>query len=230
MRLGPRRTPAARRYRSAGRPAVRTPWREARFCALDLELTGLVPGLDQIVAVGMVAVEQGRVQLGDARYTLVASQRASSPGAILTHRLRDADLDGAPALDEAMELILDTLAGRVPIFHHGVIESAFLSSHLRRRGVRMPAAVDTEVLGLGWLSRSGVHRGSLSLSALLQLLGQTPDPAHHALADALSTAQAFMSLASLIEAGRAGPGPLTVGSLLEASVRTTAGSAPAPTR
>jgi DNA polymerase III epsilon subunit-like protein len=80
----------------------------------------------------------------------------------------------------------------------------------------MPAAADTEVLGRTWLARTGEPPQALSLAALSRALGQTAEPAHHALADAISTAQAFIALAALLGAGGR---PQTVGSLLSAGPR-----------
>ena len=226
MRVGRRRTPAARIYAQAGRPAVRTPWQEAEWCAVDLELTGLDPRRDHVIAVGLAPISGGRVQLGGAGYSLVASDRSSSPAALLTHRLRREELRGGAPLSAAVELILHTLAGRVPIFHHAVVEQRFLSPHLARRGLAMPAAADTEQLGRIWMGRRfGQTPESLSLTALSAALGQRPEPAHHALADAISTAQTFIALATLLGSdGRS----QTVGSLLGASVRRAAGSGRAP--
>ncbi|WP_249012335.1 exonuclease domain-containing protein [Conexibacter sp. DBS9H8] len=215
MRAPSRRTPAVARYRQHGRPQMRTPWNEAEWCAVDLELTGLDPGADQIVAAGLVVVSGGRVQLGLARYSLVATSRRSSVAALLTHRVRAEELVGAPTLDEVMEMVIDTLAGRVPIVHHASVERSFLAPPLARRGVRMPPVADTERLGHRWLARSrGDGPPALSLPALAAALGQTAEPAHHALADAISTAAAFIALATLWGGhGR----PPTVGELLDAS-------------
>lgn len=205
-----RRSPAGRRFAAAGRPGTRLDWREARFCALDLELTGLDPVADNIIAVGLVPIAGGRAQLGVARYSLVASERRSHPTAVLTHRLRDADLAGAPPLSQVRELILDGFAGAVPVFHHAAVETAFLS----RAGIRVPPAVDTEQLARRYLAQQGAETPvSLSLTALSAQLGQVAEPAHHALGDALTTAQAFIALASLLSQ------PQTIGSLLQASIR-----------
>lgn len=212
------RTSEAAAYRAAGRPPARTPWRDAGWCALDLELTGLDPAQDHIIAVGMVPIEGGRLQLGAAAYTLVHSPRRSQPGAILTHKLRVADVQHAPTVDDALDLTLRTLAGRVPVFHAAAVERAFLQPHFKRLRLGAPAAADTEVLGLAWLRRRRPPRsssGGLALAELASRLGQPAHPAHHALGDALTTAQAFIALAALLEIDS----PQTVGTLLTLSER-----------
>ena len=208
-----RRDRSAARYAAAGRPARTTPWREAEWCAVDLELTGLDPDADHVIAVGAVPVVQGRVQLGGARYSLVATTRRSEPEAVVTHKLRTADLQDAAHVDEAIDLLLDALRGRVPVFHSAAVERAFLTPLLRRRRLRMPSAADTEMLGRLWLrGRDGVAPAGISLARLARILGQHTEPPHHALGDAVTTAQAFISLASHLDSSV----PQTVGSLIAA--------------
>jgi len=203
-------SPAAERFRRAPPPAPQTPWREAAWCAVDLELTGLDLRSGEIIAIGAVPVLEGRLILGEAIYTLARPQRAPRHDAVLVHKLRSADLAQAPPLQDAVELLLDSLAGRVPVFHTSAVEQAFLGRELRRRGMRLSRDADTEALGRRWLrERDGVAPPGLSLARLAQLLGQPAEIPHHALGDALTTAKAFIALASLLDA----PAPQTVGSL-----------------
>jgi DNA polymerase III subunit epsilon len=208
------RGPGAADYAAAGRPASSTPWRAARWCAIDLELTGLDPRHDHIISIGLAPIEDGRVMLGQAAYTLVNSPRRSQLGAILLHKLRTADVAQAPSIGEAMQLVLGTLAGRVPVCHTAAVERAFLRPHLKRYGLKLPPVADTEVLGR-LLFRDGDGRpgGRMSLTRVAERLGQGTEAPHHALGDALMTAQAFIALASRLDAGT----PQTVGMLTGAS-------------
>ena len=213
MRLLAPRHGAAGRFRQASLPPPETPWREAEWCAVDLELTGLSRS-DEIIAIGAVPVKEGRVILGESLYTLARPRRPPKHAAILVHKLRSADLAGAPSLTEAITLLFGALAGRVPVFHTSMVERAFLGAEFRRRRVRLPPDADTEVLGRLWLSRrDGVAPAGLSLARLAQLLRQPAEPPHHALGDALTTAKAFIALASLLDADS----PATVGSLQQAT-------------
>jgi DNA polymerase-3 subunit epsilon len=205
-------------FRAADRPRTATPWREAGWCAVDLELTGLDPRRNEIVALGAVPIEDGRLLLGEAKYTLAKPGARPDHGAVLTHKLRLADLIDAPPLDDAVELLLRALAGRVPVFHTAAVERSFLAPLLLRRRLRLPAAADTEVLGRVWLGRrDGGPPPSehLPLARLARELGQQAEPPHHALGDAVTTAQAFIALASHLDAAE----PQTVGTLVRASDR-----------
>ncbi len=216
MKLG--RTPvgAAAAFSQAGQPASRTPWLQARWCAIDLELTGLDPRRNEIIAVGAVPIEEGRVLLGEARYALARPRERPDHGAVLVHKLRLADVADAPPVAEAIDLVLNALSGRVPVFHAAFVERAFLGPQLARRRVRLPAAVDTEVLGRRWLAeRDGAAPEWMPLATLARELGQRAEPPHHALGDALTTAQAFIALARHLDK----LAPQTVGSLVQADNR-----------
>jgi DNA polymerase-3 subunit epsilon len=214
VRLGRgQRTPAADRFESTGLPSPDTPWRSAEWCVVDLELTGLDRS-DEIIAIGAVPVVGGAVALGGAFYTLVRPGRAPAHGAVLVHKLRSADLANAPALPDAVEQLLDVLAGRIPVFHTAIVERTFLGRELRRRRARLPAEADTEALGRLWLRDRGQRvPPGLSLARLCGLLGVPGEPPHHALGDALTTAKAFIALASHLDAAS----PQTVGSLRAAA-------------
>jgi DNA polymerase-3 subunit epsilon len=213
--LSPRRG-AAVAFAKTGRPDDKLPWREAPWCAIDLELTGLDPRKDAIIAIGAVPIEYGRVLLGQSLYTLVRTSRRSEHAAVLMHKLRVPDLAEAPPIDDAIDMVFDTLAGRVPVFHTAVVERSFLGPLFTGRRVRLPRAADTDILGRLWLrqqGRSGATR--LPLERLASMLGQTAEPAHHALGDALTTAAVFLALASHLDAVES----QTVGSLVWADER-----------
>jgi DNA polymerase-3 subunit epsilon len=216
LRLLTQRHGAAAAFASAPRPARKTPWREARWCALDLELTGLNPSRDTIIAVGAVPIDGGRLLLGRSLYTLVRTSQRSERDAVLLHKLRVPDLADAPSLDDAIDLILESLSGRVPVFHTAAVERSFLERRFGQRGVRLPKAADTEVLGRLLLrERDSVAASRLPLGKLASMLSLPTGPAHHALGDALTTGAAFITLAANLDAIQ----PQTVGSLVNAEER-----------
>jgi DNA polymerase-3 subunit epsilon len=213
--LALRRGAAATFAKTSG-PGASTPWKEAGWCAVDLELTGLDPRKDVVVAIGAVPIDEGRVLIGQSLYTLVCTSKRSEEAAVLLHKLRVPDLADAPLPEEAIDMLLTTLAGRVPVFHTAAVERTFLRPLFVRRRVRLPRAVDTDVLGRLWLRERGEQPpGWLSLAGLAEMLGVSPEPAHHALGDALTTAASFIALATHLDALEA----QTVGSLLNAEDR-----------
>jgi DNA polymerase-3 subunit epsilon len=220
MKLGlSRRRPhgAAAVYASARLPARRTPWREAHWCALDFELTGLDPRNDEIISFGAVPIDAGRLQLAGAVAGLVRPERESSDAAIRVHGIRTADLHLSPPLADAIGPLLATIAGRGLIAHAAFIEREFLGQALRGQGARFRGPiVDTQLLGQLWLyERDGRLRQRMALAELAAELGLPADRQHDALADAQTTAQVFLALATHLDARR----PETVASLAGADRR-----------
>jgi DNA polymerase-3 subunit epsilon len=217
--LAPRRAtdPAAVAYTSAARPAGRARWREARWCALDFELTGLDRRYDEIISFGAIPIDGARIRLAGATSGLVRPSRELSEASIRVHGIRAADLARAPTLDEAMEPLLQALTGRVLIAHSAAVETTFLKRALSRQRLRIRGpVVDTEMLGLLWLyERDRALRPHIQLRELARELGLPADRPHVAVGDALTTAQVFLALASHLDALH----PETVDSLAKAERR-----------
>jgi DNA polymerase-3 subunit epsilon len=220
MKLSLKRSAAGTRFVQTATADRDTPWRRAQWCVIDLELTGLHHS-DEIIAIGAVPIRDGALILGESMYTLARPEHPPKHASVLVHKLRSVDLRKAPALDDAIDLLLDTLAGRIPVFHTAMVERAFLGKQLRRRRLRLPEDVDTEVLGRLWLrQRDAVTPGGLPLARLAAALGQPGEDPHHALGDALTTAEAFIALASHLDA----LSPQTVGTLQAAEHQLAAGA------
>lgn len=202
-------------------PAGSTPWREAVYSVIDLELTGLDPSVHEIVSFATVTVAEGKVRLDDALYRLVRPGRMPDGDTIRIHGLRERDLAEAPPLDEVLNDLLDALTGRVLVAHVAPIEESFLRAALDPRGLRLRnPVVDTARLAeeLQRLRRqpSLVRRGSSEpaesspgLSRLARSLGLPVHRPHTADGDALTTAQVFIALATHLDAQQ----PQTVRSL-----------------
>lgn len=207
-----RRSPAATAYAKAPRPKRDTPWREAAFAVVDLEMTGLDPRHDEIVSFASVPVERARVAATNVRTTLIRPRRMPEETTILVHGLRPADLAEAPPLAEALDVMLGALTGRVLVAHPARIERAFLRVALKGAGVRLAepvlctARLAAHVLGddLG---------DEPALAAAAGALGLPVHGPHRADADALTTAQLFLALATRLDDG----GAQTVGSLARLS-------------
>jgi len=194
--------PGAAAYKRTRLPGGRTPWREASYCAVDLELTGLDPRRHEIVSFGAVPIEDGRVQLGAAVHGRVRPRRAISASSIRVHGLRAADLADAPPLELAIDPLLAAMAGRIPVVHVAAVERGFLRPALRGQGLRLRRPmIDTSVLGLVWLhERDGGGPRRVSLDSLTAALGLPSHHPHDAVGDALTTAQVFVALATHLDA------------------------------
>jgi DNA polymerase III subunit epsilon len=177
-------------------------WRAARLLAVDLETTGLDARTDEIVSFAAVPVEGGRVIAGEVVRGLVRPSSPPPASSIEVHGLRAADLAAAPPAERALAPLAEALRGRVPIAHAAWVERSFL----RRRGVGMPR----RVLDTAWLWRAlSIERGEgdpglRSLSEVAAGLGLPAHRTHSADGDALTTAQAFLALATHLDAAGRG--------------------------
>jgi DNA polymerase III subunit epsilon len=195
-------TPAAAAYADAPLPGGREDWRAARWAVVDLETTGLDPASDEIIAVAIVPIDDGRAQPGRAFYSLVRPERPPAAASIRIHGIRPADLEAAPAADDILDDVLAALTGRLVVAHAAFVEEGFLAPVLATRGVRLRGDVaDTRRLGRTWLAERdpGTKAPLLQLGPLAELLGLPVHREHHALGDALTTAQVFLALATHLE-------------------------------
>ena len=120
--------PGREAYARASLPGRRTPWREARYCVVDLELSGLDPKTDEIIAFGAVPIDGGLVGAGRSLYGLARPTRPLPEASVVVHGIRTVDLDEAPPLELAIRPLLEALAGRVLVAHSAQVERAFLGA------------------------------------------------------------------------------------------------------
>jgi DNA polymerase-3 subunit epsilon len=210
--------PEARDYLSAELPGPDSSWRETDFTVIDFETTGLDPSRDEIISFATVTVSDGCVRLHDARYELVRPQRMPGWDTIRIHGLREADLEDAPPLQEQVGELLAALTGRILVAHPAAIERGFLQAALEPHGLELRnPVIDTAALTveLNRRRRKPPPRELVSLEEMARSLGLPVHRRHTADGDTLTTAQAFIALATHLDQFE----PQTVGSLLGASER-----------
>ncbi|GIW24225.1 PolC-type DNA polymerase III [Meiothermus sp.] len=190
-------------------PFAKSPaWNEVTYWALDLETSGLNPS-DQILSVGMVPIRNGIIEFGAHYYSLVHPVRpeALSAEGIKAHHILPRELDSAPKLELVLEEIRVRIGRDVLLLHFSSVDLGFLQRYFRDTGkpwIR-PVVVDTAVL----LARLGEQRRRLEpharpfpsgLAAARAALGLPGHLEHHALWDALATAELFLVLRQKLQA------------------------------
>src|SRR5919201_5872856 len=93
-------------------PAPATPWREAEFCVIDLETTGLDAAVDEIISFAALRIAGGRLRLEGVHHQLICPRRMPEAETIRIHGLRSRDLVGAPPLSAALEGLLQAPTAR----------------------------------------------------------------------------------------------------------------------
>lgn len=193
---------------------VPSPAADARalpYLVLDLETTGLHPRSDAIVSLGWVPITNGRIALSGARHLPLALRRSVHESATV-HHLRDADLAGGWPLKDALQHLLRALEGRVLVVHHAPLDVRFLDAACRQHlgAPLLVRVVDTLDLARRRQRSPGVDAEALRLGAVRAAHGLPAYPAHHALSDALATAELWLALQSVW----AGAAPLPLRTVL----------------
>ncbi|MEQ5801075.1 3'-5' exonuclease [Halomonas sp. H10-9-1] len=187
-------------YFAAGCPAPTTPIGEVPLVALDIETTGLDPRRHAIVSIGVVPFSMTRIPLREARYWVLKPYRELTDSSVTLHRITHSEVVDAPDLQEVLPEVLEVLRGRLAVVHYRHIERGFIDAAVRHRwgeGLLYPV-IDTMSLEARlhrqslwarfrrWLGRPPV---SIRLNASRERYGLPPYQGHHALVDALATAE-----------------------------------------
>ena len=176
------------------------PWRRAAYASLDFETTGLDLEGDDIISFGVIPIDEGRILPGRSTYREVRPDRPLKPASIAVHGLRPVDLEEASALGTVVNDLHDALAGRYVLAWAAQIEAAFLARVFGRRSSWWRKQI-IDVLRLALLvegAGEGPHR-DYSLTAVAGRLGVPVERPHHALDDALTTAEVFLVLQPELE-------------------------------
>lgn len=186
----------------AGDVDLDQPWRRLEYCVIDVETTGLDLRRDDVVSYGAVLVRDGRVIGNSSRYSLVRPECEISGPSVAVHALLDADLAAAPSMSECVDDLVELLSGRILVAHAAWIEQAFLGRALRPSGRRLSGPfVDTAALARALDPASFDPDREPSLEGLSVRLGLPVHTPHHALGDALTTAQLLLVLPTLLPGG-----------------------------
>lgn len=177
-----------------------TSWRETSFAVVDLETTGLDPRTHEVLSVGVVPVDGGRVIIGRAFYSTVRPMVAPDRGTVVIHGIRPVDAAAARPADDVAGELVEQLGDRILVAHVADIERGFLTAWLRSLSYKPGRAVDTDILARLIISRRGgpLIQAHVGLGAAAAHFGLPEHQRHHALGDALTTAQIFLATASLL--------------------------------
>jgi len=167
------------------------------YAVVDFETTGLSPAYGhRVIEIGIVHVAPDG-QIEESFETVVNPDRDLGP--VRIHRLRGADMVGAPTFADIAGTLVERLRGRVLVAHNAPFEARFLHAEFDRLGMQSPfseasRALCTMRLALEYLPGSGRKLADCCSAYDIELTD-----AHEALADARATAQllaAYMASSS----------------------------------
>ena len=188
-----------RRYYAGGTVTADTPIVNAPLVAMDFETTGLNAEEHEIVSVGIVPFSMHRILCRESAHWLVKPAQNLTEGSVVIHGITHSDINAALDLESILEELLSAIAGKLVVVHFRHIEREFLACALLDRlgeSIKFPV-VDTMAIELQILRRQqGLmdrlfkrSPGSLRLGDCRRRYGLPHYQAHHALTDALATAE-----------------------------------------
>ncbi|CAM2857489.1 3'-5' exonuclease [Vibrio ordalii] len=181
-----------------------TPIDEIEFVALDLETTGLSAQHDDIITIGLVPFTLNRIYLNRSKHWIVRPRQALKEDSVVIHGITHNDILDAPDLAEVQESILKALSGKIVVVHYRHIERSFLNQALKVRlgeGIEFPVIdtlqLETEIQqrlhGGLWNQLKGQKPQSVRLGQTRARYGLPAYTPHHALVDAIATAELFQA-------------------------------------
>ncbi len=176
------------------------PFDQARYVVVDVETTGLDLRRDRLIALGAVAVHHGRIHLADSFDIVLRQREASGKDNILVHGIGgERQREGfEPA--EALLRFLDYLGSSPLVAFHVAFDETMI-----RRACKTYLGFDFRHpwLDLAYVMPSllpELARSHRALDHWTRHFGIGNYARHNALADALATAQLFLSALPLARA------------------------------
>ncbi|MDB6427302.1 DUF4011 domain-containing protein [Curtobacterium sp. 20TX0008] len=156
------------------------------FAVVDLETTGLSPKTGhRVIEIAVVLVdERGRIEREFE--TVVNPNRDLGPTHI--HRLRGADVIGAPTFADIVGDLTDLFQGRTLVAHNVRFEVSFLQAEFARAGAPFPCTTDNSVCTMR-LASTFLPGAARNLADCCSAFDIDLVDAHEALADARATAR-----------------------------------------
>ncbi len=168
-----------------------------RFVAFDLETTGTVPGVDQIVEIGAVRFVNGQPE---ATYsTLVDPRRPIPPGASAVNHITDDMVRGKPFIENLLPSFSEFCGDDIMIAHNAPFDSQFLIADIKRHESPAPLGIILDTLPIARKVFPGLP--NYKLGTLVQHLKIPTTDFHRAEEDATYCGYLFEQMVRRISIG-----------------------------
>ena len=172
-----------------------------RFLVLDCEMSGLDVKTSQLLSIGWVMIEQGRIVNASTKHQLIHADRGTGDSSRI-HGLLDSHVAGATSVASVLMLLIKHMQGTVLVFHHAPLDIRFLQKAAIEH-FHCPLLftyVDTMHIEKRRVNMQGDTKG-LRLSQCRDRYGLLSSSQHNALADAVATAELLLAQASYLDRG-----------------------------
>ena len=160
-----------------------TPWRQERYCIVDIETNGSKPGRSQVIEIGAVMLEEDKIV--DRFETYVACAYLPEHIIKLTG-IEPVDLADAPSRKEALTALRHFLGDAVFTAHNAGFDHSFLNASFQRFGL---GPIGNPVLCTIDLARRTFESERYGLAYLNESLGLGMQAHHRAYNDALAASK-----------------------------------------
>ncbi len=177
-------------------------WQEQDFIVLDMETSGFDTKKDTILSIGYVWIRQGKIDLSSANYMEIKPDaerekyRKKNKFNSNIHHITPSMLTNALDINCAIKKIFNDINNQIVVVHGAFIEKGFLSDYAENHNLQnyMPALwLDTQSIYNNIL-KDPLSVQDLRLSAIRKKYNLPSYIAHHALCDAVATAELFIVL------------------------------------
>lgn len=168
-----------------------------RFIAFDLETTGTVPGVDQIVEIGAVRFNNGIVE--SVFSTLVDPRRSIPPGASAVNGITDDMVVGKPKIETLLASFAEFCEDLPMVAHNAPFDTQFLLADVKKHEMPAPRGVVLDTLPIARKVFPGL--ANYKLGTLVQHLKIQSEGFHRAEADSTYCGQVFIELTKRISVG-----------------------------
>lgn len=162
-----------------------------RFIAFDLETTGTLPGVDQIVEIGAVRFdENGEPETIFA--TLIQPTISMPEGASRVNGITDDMLVGKPRVHEVLDAFAEFCGDEILVAHNAPFDAQFLTADIKRFESNAPGGIVLDTCNIARKVFPGL--ANYKLGTLVQHLGIPSTNFHRAEEDAAYCGHLFAKL------------------------------------
>ncbi|MDX9732025.1 MAG: 3'-5' exonuclease [Bdellovibrionales bacterium] len=162
-----------------------------RFIAFDLETTGTLPGVDQIVEIGAVLFdEQGQPETIFA--TLIQPTISMPPAASRVNGITDDMLVGKPRITDVLDAFADFCGDEILVAHNAPFDAQFLTADIKKFESTAPTGVILDTCNIARKVYPGL--ANYKLGTLVQHLNIPATGFHRAEEDAGYCGQLFSKM------------------------------------
>lgn len=166
-----------------------------KFIAFDLETTGTVPGVDQIVEIGAVRFNEAG-QVDSIFSTLIDPLRPIPPGASRVNGISDDMVKGKPTIEKILEPFAEFCGFDIMVAHNAPFDSQFLISDYKKHELSTPSGIIIDTLPIARKIFPGLP--NYKLGTLVQHLKIPTTDFHRAEEDSTYCGKLFLEMVKRI--------------------------------